>query len=144
MNIPHKPTATAGQIVRDLELTVEKWPNLRLGYCCDDFNERYVKGVKQQEGLAVLETTSNRHRAATATELLSALRPLDASTGVALQDGCKLLDIEPVNSIFKRIDAPKEELKSQHTETKKDDTVFWFSENTDYRLLLTGKEICVM
>ena len=123
--------------MRDLELTVGKWPSLRLGYCCDDDSERYVKGVKLQEGLAVLETTSNSHHAATATELLSALRPLDASTGVALQDGGKLLDIEPVESIFKRVDC----LKEEYTEAKEGDTVFWFTENTNYRLLLTGGEL---
>lgn len=141
MEIIQKPTATVGQIVKDLELTVGKWPSLRLGYCCDDFSERYVKGVKLQEGLAVMETTAERHRAATATELLSVFRTMGASMGVALQDGRKLLDIEPVRSIFKRGDLLKEEAESSDTEAKEGGTVFWFTENSNYRLLLTGREI---
>lgn len=141
MEILQKPTATVGQVVKDLELTVPKRPNLLLGYSNDDFKERYVKGVKLQKDIAILETTSKRNRAATADVLLSEFRTLDASTGVVLQDGWRLLDIEPVNSIFKRIDASKEELESPNTEVKESDTIFWFSENTNYSLLLPGRKV---
>ena len=135
MRILQKPNATVGQIVKDLELTVPKRPYLLLGYCdCDDdFNEKYVKGVKLQKDIAILETTSNRNRAATALQLLAAFRTMDASTGVVLQNGWKLLDIEPVNSFFKRYGVPKEE--------KEGDTIFWCTENTNYSLLVPGREI---
>ena len=141
MEILHKPTATVGQVVKDLELTVPKRPNLLLGYCDDNFNDMYVKGVKLQKDIAILETTSKRNRAATADVLLSEFRTLDASTGVVLQDGWRLLDIEPVSSIFKRIDTSKEELESPNTEAKECDTIFWFSENTNYSLLLPGRKV---
>lgn len=141
IEILQKPTATVGQVVKDLELTVTKRPNLLLGYCDDNFNDMYVKGVKLQNDIAILETTSKRNRAATAEVLLSEFRTLDASTGVVLQNGWRLLDIEPVNSIFKRIDASKEELESPSTEVKKGDTIFWFSENTNYSLLLLGRKL---
>ena len=119
IEILQKPTATVGQVVKDLELTVTKRPNLFLGYCDDNFNDMYV----------------------TTLQLLLEFRTLDASTGVVLQDGWRLLDIEPVNSIFKRIDASKEELESPNTEVKKGDTIFWFSENTNYSLLLPGRKL---
>ena len=141
MELLQKPTATVGQVVKDLELTVPKRPNLLLGYSNDDFKERYVKGVKLQKDIAILETTSKRNRAATTDVLLSEFRTLDASTGVVLQDGWRLLDIEPVDSIFKRIDASKEELESPNTEVKESDTIFWFSENTNYSLLLPGRKV---
>jgi hypothetical protein len=141
MELLQKPTATVGQVVKDLELTVPKRPNLLLGYSNDDFKERYVKGVKLQKDITILETTSKRNRAATADVLLSEFRTLDASTGVVLQDGWRLLDIEPVNSIFKRIDASKEELESPNTEVKESDTIFWISENTNYSLLLPGRKV---
>jgi hypothetical protein len=141
IEILQKPTATVGQIVKDLELTVTKRPNLLLGYCDDNFNDMYVKGVKLQKDIAILETTSKRNRAATADVLLSELRTLDASTGVVLQDGWRLLDIEPVNSIFKRTGASKKELESPSTVVKKGDTIFWFSENTNYSLLLPGRKL---
>lgn len=133
MKILHKPEATVGQIVRDLELTVPKRPYLLLGYCDDDFNEMYVKGVKLQQDIAILETTSNRNRAATALQLLSAFRTMDASTGVVLQNGGRLLDLEPVNSFFKRYGVPKEE--------KEGDTIFWCTEDTNYSLLVTGRDV---
>lgn len=135
MKILQKPNATVGQIVKDLELTVPKRPNLLFGDCvCDnDFNEMYVKGVKLQKDIAILETTSKRNQAATALQLLSAFRTMDASTGVVLQNGWRLLDIEPVNSLFKRFGVPKEE--------KEGDTIFWCTENTNYSLLLTGRDV---
>lgn len=141
IEILQKPTATVGQIVKDLELTVTKRPNLLLGYCDDNFNDMYVKGVKLQKDIAILETTSKRNRAATTLQLLLEFRTLDASTGVVLQDGWRLLDIEPVNSIFKRTGASKKELQSPSTVVKKGDTIFWFSENTNYSLLLPGRKL---
>lgn len=141
IEILQKPTATVGQVVKDLELTVTKRPNLLLGYCDDNFNDMYVKGVKLQKDIAILETTSKRNRAATTLQLLSEFRTLDASTGVVLQNGWRLLDIEPVNSIFKRTGASKKELESPSTVVKKGDTIFWFSENTNYSLLLPGRKL---
>ena len=141
IEILQKPTATVGQVVKDLELTVTKRPNLLLGYCDDNFNDMYVKGVKLQKDIAILETTSKRNRAATALQLLLEFRTLDASTAVVLQDGWRLLDIEPVNSIFKRTGASKKELESPSTVVKKGDTIFWFSENTNYSLLLPGRKL---
>ena len=89
MTILQKPKATVGQIVKDLELTVPKRPYLLLGDLDydDDSSEKYVKGVKLQKDIAILETTSKRNRAATASQLLSAFRTMDASTGVVLQNG---------------------------------------------------------
>ena len=133
MEILQKPTATVGQVVKDLELTVVKRPNLLLGYCDDNYNDIYVKGVKLQNDIAILETTSKRNRAATAEVLLSAFRTMDASTGVVLLDGWRLLDIEPVNSIFKRFGVPKEE--------KECDIIFWCKENTNYSLLSPGRKL---
>lgn len=141
IEILQKPTATVGQVVKDLELAVTKRPNLLLGYCDDNFNDMYVKGVKLQKDIAILETTSKRNRAATTLQLLLEFRTLDASTGVVLQDGWRLLDIEPVNSIFKRTGASKKELESPSTVVKKGDTIFWFSENTNYSLLLPGRKL---
>lgn len=135
MKILQKPNATVGQIVKDLELTVPKRPYLLLGDSdCDDYSsERYVKGVKLQKDIAILETTSKRNQAATASQLLSAFRTMDASTGVVLQNGWRLLDIEPVNSLFKRFGVPKEE--------KEGDTIFWCTENTSYSLLNSGRDV---
>ena len=135
MKILQKPNATVGQFVKDLELTVPKRPYLLLGDSdCDDYSsERYVKGVKLQKDIAILETTSKRDQAATAMQLLSAFRTMDASTRVVLQNGWRLLDIEPVNSLFKRFGVPKEE--------KEGDTIFWCTENTSYSLLNSGRDV---
>lgn len=135
MKILQKPNATVGQIVKDLELTVPKRPYLLLGdfHYYDDPSERYVKGVKLQKDIAILETTSKRNQAATAMQLLSAFRTMDASTRVVLQNGWRLLDIEPVNSLFKRFGVPKEE--------KEGDTIFWCTENTSYSLLNSGRDV---
>ena len=135
MKILQKPNATVGQIVKDLELTVPKRPYLLLGDLDydDDSSEKYVKGVKLQKDIAILETTSKRNQAATALQLLSAFHTMDASTGVVLQNGWRLLDIEPVNSLFKRFGVPKEE--------KEGDTIFWCTENTSYSLLNSGRDV---
>jgi hypothetical protein len=42
MNIIQKPTATVGQVVRDLELIVAKNPDLSLEYSNDDGNDMFV------------------------------------------------------------------------------------------------------
>lgn len=95
MNIIQKPTATVGQVVRDLELIVAKNPDLSLEYCNDDGNDMFVEGVRLRKNFAILETTGKESRAATAEEILAMLRMLDASVGVVLQDGWELLDFEP-------------------------------------------------
>ena len=46
MKILQKPTATVGQIIRDLELIVAKSPNIYLEYWCDDDHAtRFVEGI---------------------------------------------------------------------------------------------------
>ena len=95
MVILQKPTATAGQIVRDLEQIVAKNPDVLLDYSNDDGNDMFVEGVRLRKDIAILETTGKESRAATAGELLAMLRMLDASVGVVLQDGWELLDFEP-------------------------------------------------
>lgn len=94
MELLQKPTATAGQVVKDFEHIVAKNPKTLLSYCNDNCDDRYVKGVKLCYDIAVLETTDNKHRAATVGELLPEFQMMDASTGVVLQDGRKWLDIE--------------------------------------------------
>lgn len=110
MELLQKPTATAGQVVKDFEHIVAKNPDTLLPYCSDNSDDRYVKGVKLWNGIAILETTGKKHRAATVGELLPKFQMMDASTGVVLQDGWKWLDfeyagwdwlgIEPDGSIF--------------------------------------------
>ena len=95
MEILHKPTATVGQVVKDLDHIVAKNPNLYLDYSNDDGNDMYVNGVKLRKGVAILETTQRKKSAATVEELLSVFRMLDSSVGVVLQDGWEMLNIEP-------------------------------------------------
>lgn len=94
MVLLQKPTATAGQVVKDFEHIVAKNPNTLLPYCNDNYDDRFVKGVKLWNGIAVLETTSKKYCAATVGELLPKFQMMDASTGVVLQDGRKWLNIE--------------------------------------------------
>ena len=94
MELLQKPTATAGQVVKDFEHIVAKNPNTLLPYCNDNYDDRFVKGVKLWNGIAVLETTSKKYRAVTVGELLPKFQMMDASAGVVLQDGRKWLDIE--------------------------------------------------
>ena len=91
MVILQKPTATVGQLVKDLEQVVAKNPDVLLDYSEDMF----VEGVRLRKDIAILETTGSERRAATAEELLAMLRMLDASVGVVLQDGWELLDFDP-------------------------------------------------
>lgn len=94
MELLQKPTATAGQVVKDFEHIVAKNPDTLLPYCNDNCDDRFVKGVKLWDDIAVLETTGKKNRAATVGELLPKFQMIDASTGVVLQDGWRFLDIE--------------------------------------------------
>ena len=94
MELLQKPTATAGQVVKDFEHIVAKNPDTLLPYCNDNYDDRFVKGFKLWDDIAVLETTGKKNRAATVGELLPKFQMIDASTGVVLQDGWRFLDIE--------------------------------------------------
>ena len=94
MELLQKPTATAGQVVKDFEHIVAKNPDTLLPYCNDNCDDRFVKGVKLWDDIAVLETTGKKNRAATVGELLPKFQMIDASIGVVLQDGWRFLDIE--------------------------------------------------
>ena len=61
MEILQKPTATVGQIVRDLELIVAKNPSLYLEYSNDDSNDMFVSVVKLHKSVAILETTKRKN-----------------------------------------------------------------------------------
>lgn len=94
MELIQKPTATAGQIVKDLEQIAAKSPDIFLDYSNDDGNDMFVEGIKLQKGVAILETTGKESRAATVEELLAMFRMLDASVAVVLQDGWEMLNFE--------------------------------------------------
>ncbi len=95
MELLQKPRATAGQITKDLELIVAKKPDVLLDYGNEDGEDMFVEGVKLRKGIAILETTGKKNRAATAEELLSMFRMLDASVGVVLQDWWEFLNFLP-------------------------------------------------
>jgi len=96
MNSPlYKPTATAGQVVNDLHQIVETHPDLFLEYSNDDGNGLFVTGVVLHADMAVLQTSSDRHRAATLEQLLAMMSLLRESVGVVLQDDWQLLNLEP-------------------------------------------------
>ena len=76
MEIIHKPTATVGQIVKDLELVVAKSPDIFMEYRNDDYNAMFVKGIKLRKDIAIFETTGKRYRAATLEEILAMLKML--------------------------------------------------------------------
>ena len=97
MTIIQKPTATVGQIVKDLELIVAKEPNILLDYSNVDATDMYVEGVKLRKDLAIVEITDKEERAATAEDFLAMFRMLDASVGVVLQDSWELLNFVPYN-----------------------------------------------
>lgn len=119
IEILKKPTATVGQIVRDLELIVAKNPSLYLEYSNDDSNDMFVSGVKLQKSVAILETTGRKKRAVTMEELLPVFLMLDSSVGVVLQDGWEMLNIEP----------------------DEDGTVFKYDEEDDYCLFRLGRDV---
>lgn len=95
MVILHKPSATVGQIVKDLEPIVAKSPNIFMEYRNDDYNAMFVKGIKLRKDIAIFETTGKRYRAATLEEILAMLKMLNASVGIVMQDGWELLDFHP-------------------------------------------------
>ena len=95
MEIIHKPTATVGQIVKDLELIVAKSPDIYMEYRNDNYNAMFVKGIKLRKDIAIFETTGKRYRAATLEEILAMLKMLNTSVGVVMQDGWELLDFHP-------------------------------------------------
>lgn len=103
MKIIHKPNATVGQIVKDLEQIVAKNPTIFIDYSNVDGNDMYVEGVKLRKDIAILETTGRENRAATVEDLLAMFRLLDSSLGVVIQEGWEMLDLEPNKdgSIFK-------------------------------------------
>ena len=103
MKIIHKPNASVGQVVKDLEQIVAKNPAVFIDYSNVDGNDMYVEGIKLRKDIAILETTGRKKRAATAEDLLAMFRVLDASLGVVIQEGWEMLNLEPNKdgSIFK-------------------------------------------
>ncbi len=95
MTIIHKPAATVGQIVKDLELIVSKNPDVLLDYSNVDATDMFVEGVKLRKDIALLEITSKEERAATAEDLLAMFRMMDESVEVVLQDSWELLNFVP-------------------------------------------------
>lgn len=106
MKIIHKPNATVGQIVKDLEQIVAKNPAVFIDYSNVDGNDMYVEGIKLRKDIAILETTGKKKRAATAEDLLAMFRLLDASLGVVIQEGWEMLNFEPNKdgSIFQYVE----------------------------------------
>lgn len=96
MTILHKPNATVGQIVKDLELVVEKKPDILLDYSNDDCEDMFVEGVKLRKDIAIIESTGKKGRAATAADLLAIFRMLNPEVGVVFQYGWELLDFKPL------------------------------------------------
>lgn len=119
MKILHKPTATVGQIIKDLELIVAKSSDIYLEFSNDDGNDMYVEGIKLRKDIAILESTGNEKRAATVEDMLAMFRLLDKSLGVVMQDGWELLNFEP----------------------NKDGSVFWYDEEDDYCLFRLGRDV---
>lgn len=102
MKFLHQPTATVGQIIKDLEQVVAKSPDIFLEFSNDDGNNMFVEGIKLRKNIAILESTGKRNRAATVEDLLAMFRMLDKSLGVVMLDGWELLNFEPngMGSIF--------------------------------------------
>ena len=87
MELLQTPTATAGQIVKDLELIVAKSPYIFLEYTNDGGGDMFVEGVKLRKNIAILETTGKKKRAATVEDILAMFQMLSESVRVVLQDG---------------------------------------------------------
>ena len=119
MKILHKPTATVGQIIKDLEVIVAKNPSLFLEFSNDDGNDMFVEGIKLRKDIAILESTSNEKRAATVEDLLAMFRLLDNSLGVVMQEGWELLNIEP----------------------NQDGSIFQYDDEDDYCLFYLGRDV---
>ena len=130
MKILHQPTATVGQIVKDFEHIASINPGLLLFYCNDAFDDRYVKDVKLQENIAILETTGKKYRAATVGELLPKLQMMNESTGVVLQDGWKWRNFEQAGWKWLNIEPDGS-------------TIFWYNEEYNFCLFRLGKVVCV-
>ena len=95
MKLLQKPRATVGQIVKDLEQIVAINPNIFLEYSNEDSESMFVKEIKLQDDIVILETTGYENRAATIKDLLAKFRMLDASLGVVLHDFWEMLDFNP-------------------------------------------------
>ncbi len=119
MKLLQKPTATVGQIIKDLEVIVAKNPSLFLEFSNDDGNDMYVEGIMLRKDIAILESTGNRKRAATVEDLLAMFRMLNESPGVVMQDGWELLNFEP----------------------NKDGSIFKYDEEDDYCLFCLGRDV---
>ena len=94
MKILHKPKATVGRIIKDLEPIVAKVPKIFLDFSNDDGNDMFVEGVKLRKGIAIFELTGKKNRAATVEDILEMLRHIDGSLGVVMQNGWELQDFE--------------------------------------------------
>jgi hypothetical protein len=119
MKLLQKPTATVGQIIKDLEVIVAKNPSLFLEFSNDDGNDMYVEGIMLRKDIAILESTGNRKRAATVEDLLAMFRMLNESLGVVMLDGWELLNFEP----------------------NKDGSIFKYDEEDDYCLFCLGRDV---
>lgn len=119
MKILHQPTATVGQIIKDLEVIVAKNPSLFLEFSNDDGNDMYVECITLRKDIAILESTDIKQRAATVENLLAMFRMLNESPGVVMQDGWELLNFEP----------------------NKDGSIFKYDEEDDYCLFCLGRDV---
>lgn len=119
MKILQKPTATVGQIIKDLEVIVAKNPSLFLEFSNDDGNDMYVECITLRKDIAILESTDIKQRAATVEDLLAMFRMLNESPGVVMQDGWELLNFEP----------------------NKDGSIFKYDEEDNYCLFCLGRDV---
>ena len=94
MKILHKPKATVGRIIKDLDSIVAKNPKLLLDFSDDDGNDMFVEGIKLRNGIAIFELANKKNRAATVEEILAMLHLIDGSLGVVMQNGWELQDFE--------------------------------------------------
>ena len=122
MVILQKPTATVGQVIKDLEQIVAKSPGIFLEYSDDDAEAMFVEGVKLRKDIAIMETTHKKKRAATVEELLAIFRMLDASVGVVMQDWWELLNLEP----------------------NVEGSIFWYDEENDYCQFRLGGDLLLV
>lgn len=122
MKILQKPTATVGQIIRDLELIVAKSPNIYLEYWCDDDHAtRFVEGIKLRKDIAIFETTVKRYRASTLEDILAMLKTLYASVRVVMQVEWELLDFR--------------------TNEDGSGSILWYDDEEDYCLYRLGRNV---
>ena len=119
MKILHKPTATVGQIIKDLEVIVAKSPDIFLEFSNDDGNDMFVEGIKLRKDIAILESTGDMKRAATVEDMLAMFRLLDNSLGVVMQEGWELLNFE----------------------LNEEGSIFWYDDDDDYCLFRLGRDV---